>query len=1173
MRHDLPAVRLAAALLMLLSLLVVTACSEGNDSGATPGGSYGTPKPGGGSTESCAPGTVSECSIELGTHEGITSCAPGTRTCVDGRWSGCKADTTRETYSVVAPTAARSGYGLQAISQDADDCLNNPCNPYCQNFGDVPDAPVTSTPEITERGWTGGTLAGSNVPPSFKSKGSLNAQCSAAPGSQTYQEACQFDQRCGTVELGQPGCVAFDDDESGSCGGIDITAPTTCIPRNGYRSITVCNRGTEAAPPGVSCYTFAGGSPKYPEPAPSLSHGDWVLTTETTLTPGACETQEVPESRFGSNGIKSLMCNPPGSGAPEVTVETSTGARFPTASSTTTWQNPERGYAADGSWASATSTLLTTPDRYPTLHSLVTGWTNPERARAADGLATSATPQSSGGTSAGLPTTNATLSWTNPSRAYAADEADATQRYTTVTPALPGLGGTLSTGVVYPRSNTGNTCNYGASCAWQLPNNAYASESPPAPAPSWTTTTLSKHGSQVDSASIYFGGYNFGLPSDAIIRGFILRVRWKGNNKIASATVQAYKAGGVTPIGNPIQRNGSGSAAFDEHTAISSSFTPGQVTVADLTDPRFIKLTATHNNTGTNDAIYVDYVSVEVQYQLAAPPTTATLDLGSFGLSLPSGATLASLTTEVKWRVSAANSNVTLSMQPYTDAGLTLLGTARTATATSALTTDTIATHTVPAAALQTLTSAQLANGVFGVRLTATRSTATDGSANPNITASVDYVRVTAVYTTTAGAVSALYGGFQFGLPAGVTVFDLTTEVNWNVTVANPNVLLGAQPYLGGVIWGSELTTGSNVSPPLVATTVSRTRTAAPSGAALTAADLADPNFTVRLRALRSATDPTNDPDTTALVDFVRARVRYLNHPTQTVTYSGFGFDVPPERDLVRLTAEVKWKVSTANANVVLGLQALKNSGATPVGSEVTTTAGSSPPTTDTVTVADIDVSNLTPADLNHPGFALRIRATRGNTVSSNPDFSALVDYVKLTATYATHTGGEVVECNPHNNWSATKAVPDPQPCIALTDIEQSDFTLTRLFQATCGEGQGAVWSYFGYNSSTPEDSKIEFRFRAFPSTNGECVALPAVTSGSPTPLATARSTPTNTQQCPIEPGPSACYVDLYEGLGTPGSARADCLQMDAFGTPTQDRQLAPILYNWTVRFSCVDVL
>jgi len=376
---------------------------------------------------------------------------------------------------------------------------------------------------------------------------------------------------------------------------------------------------------------------------------------------------------------------------------------------------------------------------------------------------------------------------------------------------------------------------------------------------------------------------------------------------------------------------------------------------------------------------------------------------------------------------------------------------------------------------------------------------------------------------------------------------------------------------LGGAALGAELTTGAGLSPPITGTLASTTVATNPSGGALSPSDFTDPNFTVLLHATRTS-GAASDPDTTAMVDFIRARVKYIMNPTQTVDYSGFGFSLPAARDLMRVTAEVKWKISALNQNVVLGFQAIKDGGLTPIGSETTTSAGTSPPTTDTVATSDVNIANVNAADVNAAGFGVRVRATRGNGYSPNPDISAFVDYVKLTATYGTPTGGNLVECNPYNNWSATKLVPDPQPCVDTTEIDYPPFTVSRVFQADCPAGKAAVWSYFGYDSSTPADSNIQFRFRAFEPTNGQCIELPAVTSGTPTPLAVAHSTPTDTQICPVEGGVSGCPIDLFAGLDLGASSgRPECLQMDAYGAPASDGSASATLYNWTVTFDCVD--
>jgi hypothetical protein len=42
-----------------------------------------------------------------------------------------------------------------------------------------------------------------------------------------------------------------------------------------------------------------------------MSKASLVMTTATTIQPGNCETQNVPESTFPNSGIESMMCNPP----------------------------------------------------------------------------------------------------------------------------------------------------------------------------------------------------------------------------------------------------------------------------------------------------------------------------------------------------------------------------------------------------------------------------------------------------------------------------------------------------------------------------------------------------------------------------------------------------------------------------------------------------------------------------------------------------------------------------------------------------------------------------------------------------------------------------------------------------------------------------------------------
>ena len=162
-------------------------------------------------------------------------------------YAGCRQ---RHPIRAGARRSFRNGQtlGLQTVGANSQQCTNNVCDPYCWQFDDAPDAAIQSDGGVVSIGaqW-GGTLQASNVPTAFKTKGSLDSQCADPVGSQSYEEACQFDQHCVAGA-----CTAYAPLESGSCTGIDITAPTTCIPETGgFRTMTVCNRGTVAAPPGI----------------------------------------------------------------------------------------------------------------------------------------------------------------------------------------------------------------------------------------------------------------------------------------------------------------------------------------------------------------------------------------------------------------------------------------------------------------------------------------------------------------------------------------------------------------------------------------------------------------------------------------------------------------------------------------------------------------------------------------------------------------------------------------------------------------------------------------------------------------------------------------------------------------------------------------------------------
>jgi hypothetical protein len=72
--------------------------------------------------------------------------------------------------------------------------------------------------------------------------------------------------------------------------------------------------------------------------------------------------------------------------------------------------------------------------------------------------------------------------------------------------------------------------------------------------------------------------------------------------------------------------------------------------------------------------------------------------------------------------------------------------------------------------------------------------------------------------------------------------------------------------------------------------------------------------------------------------------------------------------------------------------------------------------------------------------------------------------------------------------------------------------------------------------------------------------------TATPKTLATAKSTPTDTQKC-AKSGPTGCPIDLYTLLGS--SARMPFLQIDLSVNPTSSKAQTATVNNWEVTYSC----
>src|SRR5205085_2278518 len=137
-------------------------------------------------------------------------------------------------------------------------------------------------------------------------------------------QACQFDMKCSPTTPGT--CVGWGVGESGSCNGVDVTAPTTCSVANG-RNVTVCNRGTVAAPAGIDCYLFPGNSQHMPEATPDIAAGAQSagpLFPSTNAAVGATESWSSPDQAYAADGVSMTA-------TPSTTTTTNAVTKSPTA--------------------------------------------------------------------------------------------------------------------------------------------------------------------------------------------------------------------------------------------------------------------------------------------------------------------------------------------------------------------------------------------------------------------------------------------------------------------------------------------------------------------------------------------------------------------------------------------------------------------------------------------------------------------------------------------------------------------------------------------------------------------------------------------------------------------------------------------------------------------------
>ncbi len=131
-------------------------------------------------------------------------------------------------------------------------------------------------------------------------------------------------------------------------------------------------------------------------------------------------------------------------------------------------------------------------------------------------------------------------------------------------------------------------------------------------------------------------------------------------------------------------------------------------------------------------------------------------------------------------------------------------------------------------------------------------------------------------------------------------------------------------------------------------------------------------------------------------------------------------------------------------------------------------------------------------------------------------------------------------------------------PCPGAYEVT----TKTKTYEAVCPEGLLPQWGYFAYDVTAPSDSHVSFAAR----TAASVAELNTATSA---PLATAQSTPTDTQSCPMNGSVAGCPVDLYDAFGLPG-AHHQFLELVATLYPSSSNSQGPTVNNWNITYSCV---
>jgi hypothetical protein len=182
--------RVVAYLRIALGVAAVVAGSMAGCSGDDPLPPYlGAGAAGGGGpieAGPCQDGVTRACGFPVKRQGNVVSCFRGTQTCQSGTWGECGDGTVTEELHEPPPPG---GFKTQALGPPVN-CMDNPCDPFCKRYNEVPDGGLISTNDagvLFE--WSSGSIT--NLPSALAGKGKREP-C-------RWASDCQFNQRCQDV--------------------------------------------------------------------------------------------------------------------------------------------------------------------------------------------------------------------------------------------------------------------------------------------------------------------------------------------------------------------------------------------------------------------------------------------------------------------------------------------------------------------------------------------------------------------------------------------------------------------------------------------------------------------------------------------------------------------------------------------------------------------------------------------------------------------------------------------------------------------------------------------------------------------------------------------------------------------------------------------------------------